>query len=363
MAKTSASFTIMDYTDGISLITGMDSNLPLTCSYDTDSETLYPSWTSQNPLVLTPKAYIAGQTNPTSIIGSLVSGSDKWYYRTPSDNDWVQITSGTSNYSINSTTKALSVTANKLVNNNWQIMFRFTANYLDSTLQLVFPIEITITFARINNGTSFVVAHAYTPNGDTFKNGTSVSTITIKAELIRGTTHDTSDVTYLWQKLNTSTGNYDDLTSAYSGYNTDTLTPTAAQVDSLAIYRCKITDTALSPAVVYYSEGISIYDVTDPYQAIIESTTGSYFKGDTQTTILICRVFHNGAEIDDTGGNLTYTWTATDKDGNAISAFNTSPPYTAVTWRGKSIASSTHKAVNIANNLVDVKATFYCEVS
>lgn len=27
MAKTSASFTIMDYTDGVSLITGIDSNL------------------------------------------------------------------------------------------------------------------------------------------------------------------------------------------------------------------------------------------------------------------------------------------------------------------------------------------------
>ena len=44
MAKTSASFTLMDYTDGISLITGIDSNLPLTSLYDTSNQTLNPSW-------------------------------------------------------------------------------------------------------------------------------------------------------------------------------------------------------------------------------------------------------------------------------------------------------------------------------
>lgn len=365
MAKTSTSFTIMDYTDGLSLITGMDSNLPLTSTYDTTTTTIYPDWSTTN-LVVTPKAYIAGEVNPTSIIANLVSGSQKWYYRTPSDNSWVQITSGSGGYTINTTTWALTVAQNKLTASNWQIEFRFTANYLDATLNLVFPIEITATYSRVNNGTAFVVAHAYTPNGDTFKNGTTVSTITIVAELVRGTTPDTSQLTYLWQKLNTSTGNYDDLTSAYSGYNTDTLAPAESQIDGLAVFRCKITDTDTeSPTYnqVFYTEGVSIYDVTDAYQAVIESTTGSYFKGDTQTTKLICRVFWNGAEVDDTGGTLTYTWTATDKDGNAITSFNTSPPYTSVTWRGKSISSSTHKAVEIANNLVNVKSTFYCEVS
>ena len=365
MAKTSASFTIMDYTDGISIITGMDSNLPLTSTYSSDSQTLYPSWGSTS-LVLTPKAYIAGQSSPQSIIGSLVTGSEKWYYRTPSDNDWVQITSGTGNYTINTTTWTLTVGADKLTGSTWQIDYRFVGNYLDPTLQLVFPIEIKSTFSRVNNGTSFVVAHAYTPNGDTFKNGTSVEEIKIVAELIRGTTHDQTNISYQWQKLNTSTGIYDDLTNAYTGYNTDTLKPTSAQVDGLAVYRCKLVDTDSSSDTynqTFYTEGVSIYDVTDPYQAIIESETGAYFKGSTQTTKLVCRVFQDGTELDADGGNLTYTWTATDKDGNAITSFNTSPPYTSITWRGHSISSSTHKAVSIANNLVDVKATFYCEVS
>ncbi len=42
MAKTSASFTLMDYTDGISLITGIDSNLPLTSLYDTRTRLSIP---------------------------------------------------------------------------------------------------------------------------------------------------------------------------------------------------------------------------------------------------------------------------------------------------------------------------------
>ena len=49
MAKTSASFTLMDYTDGISLITGIDSNLPLTSLYDTSNQTLNPSWAGDSP--------------------------------------------------------------------------------------------------------------------------------------------------------------------------------------------------------------------------------------------------------------------------------------------------------------------------
>ena len=44
MAKTSASFTIMDYTDGVSLITGIDSNLPLVQLYDQEKKMLNTSW-------------------------------------------------------------------------------------------------------------------------------------------------------------------------------------------------------------------------------------------------------------------------------------------------------------------------------
>ena len=69
MAKTSASFTLMDYTDGISLITGIDSNLPLTSQYDTTNQRLNPSWAGSTSLQLTPNVIKAGSS--TNLVSSM----------------------------------------------------------------------------------------------------------------------------------------------------------------------------------------------------------------------------------------------------------------------------------------------------
>ena len=71
MAKTSASFTLIDYTDGISLITGIGSNLPLTSLYDTSNQSLIPSWAGETSLILTPNVMKAGSA--TSLLATMSS--------------------------------------------------------------------------------------------------------------------------------------------------------------------------------------------------------------------------------------------------------------------------------------------------
>lgn len=347
MAKTSASFTLMDYTDGISLITGIDSNLPLTILYDTANQTLNPSWAGDTSLILTPKVMKAGSSD--SLLESMTG--KKWQRRV-AGGDWVDIVSGSDGETMNANTGALTVSADKLVGDVWQIEYRFTGTYTDPILKLPFPTDITITFSRVANGTSFVVARAYAVGGSTFKNNKPDS-LTIQAELIRGTTRDTTNLTYTWEK---STNGKDWV--AVTG-SSSSLAITSSMVDSFAVFRCKIKDTDSASDTynqTFTTEGVSFYDVSDPYQAVIESSAGNFFKNNTGSTVLVCRVYQNGTEIDKTGSQLTYTWTKTDKDGSDDESFTPS----GIAYDG--IVATNKKAISVTHSDVDVKATYFCEV-
>ena len=348
MAKTSASFTLMDYTDGISLITGIDSNLPFTNLYDTANQTLNPSWAGDTSLILTPRVLKAGTS--TDLVTSMIG---KGWKRRISSGTWINVTSGSNGESINSSTGALTVTEDKLVGDVWQVEYKFVGTYHDDILNLDFPVEIVSTFSRVANGTSFVVARAYAVNGSQFKNEQPAS-LEVKAELIRGSTTDATNLTYTWEKSTNGTS----WTSV--GGNTSTLSVTPSMVDSFAMFRCSIKD--IDPASntyeqVFVTEGISVLDVSDPYQAVIESTAGNIFKNNTGTTNLICRVYQNGSEVDSNGTSLTYAWTRTDKDGVADVSF--SPVGVPV----GSIVATNRKAIAVSHDEVDVKATYFCEVS
>ncbi len=367
MAKTSASFTLMDYTDGISLLSWIDSNKPQVSQYDTDTQTLYPAWTASSPLVLTPRLFKAGSTN--SLISSATPKA--WYRRMTSEQTWTLVaddstpSSVATNESMNASTGVLTVSSSKLTGTNIQVEYKFAITYTDPTLNLAFPTEMVITFSRVSNGTSFVVARAYTENGDCFKNSSPAS-LPIKAELIRGNVADTSLIGYQWQIYDLNSAQFVDLTERtghYTGVTSATLTVYPAGVQSYAMFRCKLTDNDPNSDTyedIFYSEGVSILDLSDAYQAVIESTAGAYFKNNTGSTILICMLYQNGDEIDPTGSSLSYTWTKTDKDGNSVQ-FTPSP--TAVQgWRSRDIVATNSKAITVSNTDVNVKATFFCRV-
>ena len=350
MAKTSASFTLMDYTDGISLITGIDSNLPLTVLYDTANQTLNPSWAGETSLQLTPRVLKAGSS--TSLVESMTG--KKWQRRI-AGGSWTNVSNGQNGEAVNSNTGVLTVSEDKLTGDVWQIDYKFSGTYLDPILNLSFPVEITITLSRVANGTSFVVARAYAVDGSQFKNSQPTS-LTLKAELIRGATSDTTNLTYQWAKSTNGTS----WNNVASNGTAATLEVTPSMVDSFAMFRCTIKDTDANSDTYnqsFVTEGVSILDVSDPYQAVIESTAGSYFKNNTGESILICKVYQNGQEVDATGSSLTYTWTKTDKDGNPDEDFTP----TAVAHG--SIVTTKKKAIKVTHDMVDVKGTFFCEVS
>ena len=341
MAKASASYTIMDFTDGVTLLGTIESNLPRTVLYDTTDQSYNPSWAT-TALQLTPKITKAGSA--TDLVSSLKSSA---WYRRVSGGSWVKVISGSNNETI-SGSKVLSVNANKMISDIWQIEYKFEAVYTDPILNLDLDYEMVITFSRVANGTSFVIARAYAPSGDMFKNSLP-ATLPIKGELVRGTTPDTTNLTYVWKK---STNGVD--WSTVSGATTDTLSVTPVMVDSFAMFRVEIKDTDATSETynqTFVSEGVTIIDVSDPYQVIIQSSAGQFFKNNTGSTVLTAKVYRDGEEIDVAGTALTYSWTMTDKDGDNVSiAGSTSFPKSG-------------KNLTVTHDMVDIKGTFFCEIS
>jgi hypothetical protein len=346
MAKASASYTIMDYTDGVTLLGSIEANRPRTSLYDTATQTINPSWASTS-LTLTPKLIKAGSA--TDLIASCTNAA---WMRRISGGSWANVSSANGE-SMAAATKILTVNKDALVGDVWQVEYKFSCTYHDPVLNLDLTHEDVITFSRVANGTSFVVARAYASAGNQFKNGLPAS-LPLKAELIRGTTQDTTSLTYKWQ-LTTNGTTWADI----SGATTDTLSVTAAMVDSFAMFRCQITDTDASSDTyndTFVTEGVTILDVSDPLQVVIESAAGTFFKNNTGSTILKARVFRDGAELDIAGTAYTYTWTQTDKDGVAVSSFAPTEATVAGITKGKK------KAIIITHDMVTVKGTFFCNI-
>jgi len=330
MAKTSASYSIMDYNDGLTIISKINSNHPDTTAYDPATGVYNPSW-STTPLALTPTANVVGKT------GDIIAQSTGkvWSYRRSGITEWTTVVNGENGFTINSDS-VLGFSDNSLFDGTHStVEFKFSYNYHDSVLNLDFPYEVTKTFARISNGTSVVIARVWSENGEQFKNKSTPTNITLKSELIRGVTTDTSKLTYQWQQL--LEGLWTNITSATSsGYNI-----TAASVTGSAQFRCNIKDTDSSSDTynkTFTSNGITILDLTDPYQAVINSSEGAFLKNGSGSTILTCNVYQNGAEV--TSG-LTYKWYKSGSD----------------------TVIGTSKTLTVSHSMVSVKANFTCEVS
>jgi hypothetical protein len=278
------------------------------------------------------------------LVSSLSSGT--WKRKFPGGS-WTDVVSGSNGETVASSTKILTVNQNKMTGDVWQVEYKFVAVYHDDILNLDLDYEMTITFSRVANGTSFVVARAYTPNGNQFKNSLPAS-LKVNAELIRGTTADTTSLTYAWQK-STNGSTWSTVTGS-----TSSLTVTPSMVDSFAMFRCTITDTDASSDTYgdsFTTEGITILDVSDPYQVVIESSAGQFFKNNTGSTTLEAIVYQDGEEVDSAGTLFTYTWTMTDSDGDAV------------TTAGSTTFPKTGKTLSVSHDMIDIKGTFFCTIS
>ena len=358
MSTAQGQFTIIDYNDALTLTGYIGSNHPKSQMFNPDNNTYTPNWASTN-LVLTPSLYVIGTT--TDQITSASVTSVKWYQGTST----TAITSS-GNYALSGTkSHILTIKANVMAGLPG-IDYRCVITYKDSSTGLSITHPLTITFSRVVNGGGIVDLLVTTPQGNVFKN-TEVATLTAKAELRRGSSVDTTNVSYKWaiqdpSVTSSSSSGYDagfgtgwkklsDTSGKYTGTTTATITIYAAAVDSYAVFRCIATDSD-STSNTYnstFTDVATFIDNSDPVQVVITSTGGDVFKNGQGSTTLTACVYQAGAEID-TEGKGTYTWTKYNKDGAVDTSWGTS---------GK----KTGKTLSVSSSDVATKATFMVVVT
>lgn len=353
MSKAQGQFTIIDYNDALTLTGYIGSNHAKTQMYNPDNGSYNPDWSSTN-LVLTPSLYVIGTT--TDQITSSAVTSVKWYIGSSTT---ALATSGS--YALSGTKSHILTVKGNVMAGLTGIDYRCVITYKDASTGLSITHPLTISFSRVVNGGGIVDLLVTTPGGNVFKN-TEVATLTAKAELWRGSSVDTTNVTYKWAIMDStvtsssSTG-YDahfgvgwkklsDTAGMYTGTTTATITIYAAAVDSYAVFKCIATDSD-SASNTYnsrFTDVATFIDNSDPIQVIITSTGGDVFKNGQGSTTLTAVVYQAGAEID-ADGKGTYTWTKYNKDGAIDTSWGTSGTKT-----GKTLAVSTSD--------VTTKATF-----
>lgn len=357
MSKAQGQFTIIDYNDALTLTGYIGSNHARTQMNNPDNGTFNPDWSSTN-LVLTPSLYVIGTT--TDQITSTNVTSVKWYI----GNSTTAITS-TGNYALSGAKSHILTVKANVMDSVAGIDYRCVITYTDSGTGLSITHPLTISFSRVVNGTGISDLLVTTPNGNVFKNS-EVATLTAKAELWRGSTVDTTNVTYKWAMMDsavtssTSSG-YDaafgtgwrklsDTNGKYTGTATNTLTLYAAAVESYAVVKCVVTDTDTTSSTynATFMDVATFIDNSDPIQVVITSTGGDVFKNGQGSTVLTAVCYQAGVEID-AAGSGTYTWTKYDKDGAVDTDWGTN-------------GSKGGKTLSVANTDVDTKATFMCVV-
>ena len=358
MSKAQGQFTIIDYNDALTLTGYIGSNLAKTQMYNPDNDTYNPDWSDTN-LVLTPSLYVIGTT--TDQITSSNVTSVKWYIGSSTT---ALTTSG--NYALSGTKSHILTIKGNTMAGLPGIDYRCVITYKDDSTGLSITHPLTISFSRVVNGSGITDLLVATPSGNVFKNS-EVATLTATAELWRGSTVDTTNVTYAWAIMDssvtsTSSSGYDavfgtgwrkltDTTGMYTGTTTATITVYAAAVDSYAVFKCVATDSDSTSSTYNstFADVATFIDNSDPIQIVITSTGGDVFKNGQGSTVLTAVVYQAGAEID-ADGKGTYTWTKYNKDGAVDTTWGTS-------------GSKTGKTLSVSNTDVDTKATFMCVVT
>lgn len=325
--------TIIDFNDAIALTGYITSNHSSTVKYNQDDGSYNPNFGTSNA-VLTPHVFISGG-GTTDIMADLTSvKSVTWKRQTnamtaPGDLTSNEVSSGLTN------SGKLTIKANPFSASIYAISYLCTVVYTDPVSKLDSSCTIEFSFNAVTQGQGTAYAEITSEKGYTFKNGEPDS-ITLCANLYRGSVQDNTNLTYQWFKYSGSSWP----TTAIGTGQTLTVTPDA--VDALALFRVTISDTVNGDS--FTSDPCSVTDYTDPLMVTITSTGGNIFKNGSGSSTLTAIVYQNGKELTE---GLTYSWSKLNQDGTDDTS-----------W-----AVKTTKSITIGSADIDTKATFICTVT
>lgn len=175
--------TIVDLNDAKSMNMYLGSNQPLTQIFNKENSTYVPNYTASPFLVITPEMYVSGTT--TNVISRLKAAP-------------TYTVNGGAITAFGGTVAATAPYALTLKNNMTsvsQMKVECSGIYVDPGTGLETPVKSVINYTKTENAGQLIIAIAYAPKGNVFKNGQSES-LTAHCDMWRGSSIDADKVAY-----------------------------------------------------------------------------------------------------------------------------------------------------------------------
>lgn len=358
--------TIVDTNDARPITAWMTANPGTQQVFTKDESTVNftPSWYSANTntgIQLSPQVYVgttSSSTNVTNLLtnrkftlavggAALTNASSETNFvddsNTAVSTPYTIVADGSNTY--------LRIRGN-LKDTTGAYTYFFEGDYTDPATGLVSHVVCQITLNTVKTGTNAVYINKR--GNDTIEVGASTTTYgCITADLVRSAGIDTTGLTYKWYEATSGT----QISTSLSGYATkygfkttaaganpvggsgdlgvnvpavgagniyNTMTIAPAAVTDMMTYRVDITDADAKT----YSQYFTVYDVSDPYQLSIISSTGDKLQNGQGSTVLTPVVYYGAVKVPSLTG-WTFTWYFYDKNGKRAAFVDTTKISTA----------------------------------
>lgn len=355
--------TIVDNNDAKPLTAFITSSNGVQQIYTKDESTIswLPDWSSGG-VTLTAKVYVGTTSGATDVTGQLTS---RYWYSTATDAPGSAITGTSANISTNAFLTANFVSGTFTATHNsggstLQIlanikdtvpgcMVYFEGLYTDPSTGLVSKIIASINLSVVKTGTNAVFINVRGGHTIEQSNNSNQATTAIAADLVRSSGIDTSGVTYAFYEAggatqilnngtftpkygrkstsgNAPTSSYTEIGTGLGTNTNNTLVIGETAIVDIGVFRVDVTDADSK----VYTAFFSVYDVNDPYETIIYSSTGDKLQNGGGTTSLTPYVYNGGDAL--AGGDYTnwaFRWKIFDKDGRAAGFVDTAKIATA----------------------------------
>lgn len=371
--------TIVDNNDAKPITAYITANPGMQQVYTKDEslESWTPDWTAVNAgagLILTAKAFVGAVGAAQDITGALsnvrwstnlataLTGTNTNIAGVPT----MAAIFGTGTFTMVANTggSTLTIDSNMLPTVPQAIIY-FEGDYTDQATGLVSRVVAQASLSAIKTGTNAV--YVLTKGASAIEQGTGTvkSVAVIAADLIRAAGVDTTGVTYRFFQDNgvnhvstaysthfglktTAAGANPVATladiginlpaaNAWSTYNTVVIHEAA--VNDMEVFRVEAKD---ADGTIYQSY-FTIYDVSDPYDVRIQSSTGDKLQNGVGSTNLTPVVWYGSANLASLTG-WTFTWTFYNQDGKRGAFIDTTRTAVAA---GRGITANTSGAAGV----------------
>lgn len=307
MSIATGQITIIDYNDALSLTSFIGASQPKTQMFNPDNGSYTPDW-AVSGVTLTASLYKMGSGD--NIITDTGVTEIKWY--NVNGGTETEIVADATHVFSGVKSQCLTIKSNEMAGLPGKD-YTCKITYTDPTINMPLVNKCGITFSRVVNGGGIADAIAWAPQGNIFKNGSTIC-LAAQCDLWRGSVIDATSVTYRWFVQDSLIFN-PTTTSAAAALNATSITvtnPTGLTVGQSIIVGTAnaVNITAINSSTITLSAGLSVAqssgvtvkhklydaDAGAGWRYLSADVAGNY-TGTATNVLTIYDVFVNGMSV------------------------------------------------------------------